>query len=267
MPGPDRRPSEGYVIRTDGAARGNPGPASLGAALYDMARPDARHHRAEPDASISDYLGVQTNNVAEYTGVVRALDLAATGAREVASAVEFEAHRGAAHRPLAGEGRQAHPVMVGGPPHAAGFDRWSAAHVPRAQNSVADALANEAIDRAMAGGRRRSFAGRKDGGHRVALVRIGSSGGCSRDRSDRGRPGPGRAIGPSAGGRSGGTSRRWRTNLAFIVQFGLVVGVLACSGCGCRLGVPAGRPRRGIGGPGRPGTGSRGRRAASSPPS
>ncbi len=34
----------------------------------------------------------------------------------------------------------------------AGFDRWTAAHVPRAQNSVADALANEAIDRAHAGG-------------------------------------------------------------------------------------------------------------------
>ena len=33
-----------------------------------------------------------------------------------------------------------------------GFERWTAAHVPRAQNSVADALANEAIDRAQAGG-------------------------------------------------------------------------------------------------------------------
>ena len=34
----------------------------------------------------------------------------------------------------------------------AGLERWTAAHVPRAQNSVADALANEAIDRAHAGG-------------------------------------------------------------------------------------------------------------------
>ena len=34
----------------------------------------------------------------------------------------------------------------------AGFDRWSAVHVPRALNSVADALANEAIDRAAGGG-------------------------------------------------------------------------------------------------------------------
>ena len=34
----------------------------------------------------------------------------------------------------------------------AGFERWSAAHVPRAQNSIADALANQAIDRVAAGG-------------------------------------------------------------------------------------------------------------------
>jgi ribonuclease HI len=34
----------------------------------------------------------------------------------------------------------------------AGFDRWSASHVPRAQNSIADALANEAIDRVAGGG-------------------------------------------------------------------------------------------------------------------
>ena len=69
-------PATGFVIRTDGAARGNPGPASLGAALYDLRRSDARDPTAQPDAWISEYLGVQTNNVAEYTGVVRALDLA-----------------------------------------------------------------------------------------------------------------------------------------------------------------------------------------------
>ena len=42
----------GFIIRTDGAARGNPGPASLGAALFDLRRPDARDDRAVPDASI-----------------------------------------------------------------------------------------------------------------------------------------------------------------------------------------------------------------------
>ena len=80
----------GFLIRTDGAARGNPGPASAGAALYDLARADARDPRATPDASISEFLGHQTNNVAEYTAVVRGLALAAElGAREVVMLLEI----------------------------------------------------------------------------------------------------------------------------------------------------------------------------------
>jgi ribonuclease HI len=143
----------GFVIRTDGAARGNPGPASLGAALYDLSRADARDDRAVPDASISDYLGVQTNNVAEYTGVVRALELARElGAREVHLLLDSKL----IVEQLAGRWRvkdaKLIPLWAACRSTLASFDRWSAAHVPRALNSVADKLANEAIDRAHAGG-------------------------------------------------------------------------------------------------------------------
>jgi ribonuclease H / adenosylcobalamin/alpha-ribazole phosphatase len=148
--GPSRR---GFLIRTDGAARGNPGPASLGAALYDLRRPDARDPRAAPDASISDYLGVQTNNVAEYTGTVRALELA----RELgASEVHLLLDSKLIVEQLAGRWRVKDAKLI--PLWAAcravlgGFERWSATHVPRAQNSVADALANQAIDRVAGGG-------------------------------------------------------------------------------------------------------------------
>ena len=147
----DARP--GFIIRTDGAARGNPGPASAGAALYVIDRPDARDPRASPDASISDYLGVQTNNVAEYTGVVRALDLARDlGAGEVHLLLDSKL----IVEQLAGRWRVKDPKLI--PLWAAAratlheFSRWTATHVPRAQNSIADALANEAIDRASAGG-------------------------------------------------------------------------------------------------------------------
>ena len=150
---PTRPTARGFVIRTDGAARGNPGPASLGAALYDLARPDARDDRAVPDASISDFLGIQTNNVAEYTGVVRALDLARDlGAREVHLLLDSKL----IVEQLAGRWRvkdaKLLPLWTAARRTLSGFDRWSAAHVPRALNSVADALANEAIDRAQAGG-------------------------------------------------------------------------------------------------------------------
>jgi ribonuclease HI len=142
-----------YIVRTDGAARGNPGPASAGAALFRADRSDARDPWATPDASISDYLGVQTNNVAEYTGVVRALELARDlGAVEVHLLLDSKL----IVEQLAGRWRVKDPKLI--PLWASarqslhGFDRWTATHVPRAQNGVADALANEAIDRAAAGG-------------------------------------------------------------------------------------------------------------------
>jgi probable phosphoglycerate mutase len=143
----------GFLIRTDGAARGNPGPASLGAALYDLARPDARDPRAQPDASISEYLGVQTNNVAEYTGTMRALDLARElGAHEVHLLLDSKL----IVEQLAGRWRvkdaKLIPLWTACRQTLGGFHRWSVMHVPRAQNSVADSLANEAIDRFSAGG-------------------------------------------------------------------------------------------------------------------
>ncbi len=142
-----------YLIRTDGAARGNPGPASAGAALFDLRRADARDPRAVPDASISDYLGIQTNNVAEYTGVVRALELARElGAVEVHLLLDSKL----IVEQLSGRWRvkdaKLIPLWSAARSTLGGFRRWSAAHVPRAQNTVADALANEAIDRAHAGG-------------------------------------------------------------------------------------------------------------------
>jgi ribonuclease H / adenosylcobalamin/alpha-ribazole phosphatase len=155
-PQPSRRPERagrGFVVRTDGAARGNPGPASLGVALIDLARPDAGDPAAPPDATISEFLGRQTNNVAEYTGVVRALDLAR---RLGASEVQLLLDSKLIVEQLAGRWRVKDAKLM--PLHAdarrllAGFGRWTAQHVPRAQNSAADALANEAIDRVAVGG-------------------------------------------------------------------------------------------------------------------
>ncbi len=144
----------GFVVRTDGAARGNPGPASAGAVLLSLDRPDARDHRATPDASISDYLGVQTNNVAEYTAVVRAIALGLElGARRLELLLDSKLIveqlagrwrvKDSKLRPLWAEALQQLRTLP---------DGWTAAHVPRAQNSLADAMCNEAIDRVMAGG-------------------------------------------------------------------------------------------------------------------
>ena len=150
---PGGRVSAAWTLNTDGAARGNPGPASAGAALIDLARPDARDPRAAPDATISEFLGIQTNNVAEYTAVVRALGLARElGAREVVMLLDSKL----IVEQLAGRWRvkdaKLIPLWETSRRLLRGLERWSAVHVPRAQNSLADALCNEAIDRVAAGG-------------------------------------------------------------------------------------------------------------------
>ena len=122
--------------------------------LLRLDRPDARDPRATPDATISEYLGIQTNNVAEYTGVVRALALARElGAARVemlldSNLIVEQLHgrwrvKDAKLKPLWAEALRSLQGLPGG---------WTAAHVPRAQNSLADALANAAIDRVAAGG-------------------------------------------------------------------------------------------------------------------
>jgi len=141
------------VIRTDGAARGNPGPASLGAALYDGTRADARDPNAPPDATISEALGHQTNNVAEWTGVVRALELAGRlGAERVDMYLDSKLIVEQLHGRWRVKDAKLQPLWTEAKVMLERFRPWSATHVPREQNGTADRLANEALDRVAAGG-------------------------------------------------------------------------------------------------------------------
>jgi probable phosphoglycerate mutase len=143
------------VLRADGAARGNPGPAAAGALLVALDRADARSPSAVPDASLSEYLGFQTNNVAEYTAVVRGVELA----RELgASRLELLLDSKLIVEQLHGRWRVKDAKLIPLWRTALGRLRelpagWSAQHVPRAENHAADALCNQALDRVAAGGR------------------------------------------------------------------------------------------------------------------
>jgi ribonuclease H / adenosylcobalamin/alpha-ribazole phosphatase len=144
---------EHLVIRTDGAARGNPGPASLGAVLVDGRRVDALDPAAPPDATISEALGRQTNNVAEWTGVVRALELARRlGAERVDLFLDSKLIVEQLHGRWRVKDAKLQPLWAEARAILDTLRRWSATHVPRAQNSAADALANQALDRVAAGG-------------------------------------------------------------------------------------------------------------------
>jgi ribonuclease HI len=142
-----RAPIRRLVIRTDGAARGNPGPAACGAVLVDGSGPDARDPDAPPLAVIARPLGTRTNNVAEYAGLVLALRLARRLGAEEADLLldsnliveQLNGRWRVRDAKLQGLFAEARALL-------AGFRRWSATHEPRARNRAADALANLALD-------------------------------------------------------------------------------------------------------------------------
>ena len=129
------------VVHVDGGARGNPGPAAAAAVV------------STPEGDVLDeaheYLGVATNNVAEYRGLLLGLDRArALGADEVEVVNDSEL----VAKQVNGAYKVKHPDMK--PLHAAAvaalgrFGRWTVRSVPRAQNAAADALVNQALDSA-----------------------------------------------------------------------------------------------------------------------
>ena len=128
------------LIHTDGAARGNPGPAGAGAILRDA-------ETGEVLAEVARGLGRATNNVAEWTAVRLALEEAR---RLGASRVDLRMDSELVARQITGIYRVKHPDLK--PIHAAvmallrGLDGYTVGHVPRELNKDADRLSNVAID-------------------------------------------------------------------------------------------------------------------------
>jgi probable phosphoglycerate mutase len=121
--------------------------------LIEALGPASRRPDAPPIASISEYLGVQTNNVAEYTAVLRALALAEElGAQAVDLLLDSKLIVEQLHGRWRVKDAKLIPLHAEAKARLSRFARWTANHVPRAQNKQADALCNEAIDRALSGG-------------------------------------------------------------------------------------------------------------------
>ena len=122
------------ILNTDGASRGNPGPAAYG--VYSPS-----------GVEVAVAIGVATNNVAEWRGFLAALDAAvAAGAGEV----EIRADSQLVVRQFLGEYKMkaAHLSRFLDEAHAKArrIRRLSVVHVPRAENREADRLANRALD-------------------------------------------------------------------------------------------------------------------------
>jgi ribonuclease HI len=127
------------VVHVDGGARGNPGPAAVGVVV---STPDG-----EVLDEIGEVIGVATNNVAEYRGLLLGLErVRALGATEVEVVNDSEL----VARQVKGDYKVKHAGLK--PLHQQalaalhGFDRWSIRSVPREGNARADALVNAALD-------------------------------------------------------------------------------------------------------------------------
>jgi ribonuclease HI len=136
-----------FTIFADGGSRGNPGPAGAGAIVRD--------EKGTVVAEISEFLGVTTNNVAEYTGILSALEtllsLCTNDASEASVVVKMDSML--VVKQMNGEYKIKHPNLI---PLAARvkelskkFKSVSFAHVYREHNKEADSLANLAMDRGM----------------------------------------------------------------------------------------------------------------------
>ncbi len=144
MPSP---PALYLIAHSDGGARGNPGPAGYGVVIEDNA--------GKPIAGLSEYLGHQTNNFAEYQGLIAALEYAVTHgpkALKVISDSELLVRqikgiykvKNATLQDLHARAKQL----------IAKLDWFSIDHALREHNQQADRLANEAMDKGSGRGAR-----------------------------------------------------------------------------------------------------------------
>lgn len=128
------------VAFADGGSRGNPGPAGCGGVLQQ---------NGQTLATVSEYLGVATNNIAEYTGLLKVLERAASmGVKYIEVRMDSEL----VVKQMTGQYAVKHlglqPLFRKADILSQRFQRFTIVHVRREANKEADKLANQAIDRA-----------------------------------------------------------------------------------------------------------------------
>jgi ribonuclease HI len=135
-------PDEYILAHVDGGSRGNPGPAGYGVVITNQAR--------QKVAALSEYLGHQTNNYAEYHGLLAALDYALAHGHK---ALKVVGDSELLVKQIRGEYKVKSPAlqdlylrarqMIGK------LEWFSIQHVLREKNHEADRLANLAMDKGM----------------------------------------------------------------------------------------------------------------------
>ena len=143
-------PRDYILARVDGGARGNPGPAGYGVLVEDRA--------GRKLAELSHYLGPRTNNVAEYSGLIAALEYAAQHPHK---AVKVLSDSELLVKQMRGEYKvkspELRPLYEKAKALSHRLEWFAIEHVARRENRAADRLANRAMDQGM--GRQPAAAG------------------------------------------------------------------------------------------------------------
>ena len=140
-PSKDRLSNE-ITAFCDGGARGNPGPSGFGVYIQD--------ENGAPLARLSEYLGIRTNNFAEYSGLLAALEFALRYDHprlRVVSDSELMVKQIKGQYKV--KSPDLRPLYEEAKRRIAGLDFFQIQHVLRNKNKDADRLANEAMDRGM----------------------------------------------------------------------------------------------------------------------
>ncbi|WP_328831770.1 bifunctional RNase H/acid phosphatase [Streptomyces sp. NBC_00252] len=129
-----------FIVEADGGSRGNPGPAGYGSVVIDATT-------GETLAEAAEYIGIATNNVAEYRGLVAGLRTA--HALDPAASVHVRMDSKLVVEQMSGRWKIKHPDMKPLAAEASTIfppDRVTYEWIPREKNKHADRLANEAMD-------------------------------------------------------------------------------------------------------------------------
>ncbi len=137
-----------FTIYADGGARGNPGPSGAGAIVED-----ARGHIV---ATISTFLGIHTNNFAEYEAAILACEtiIKRLAGKKISLAnVTINMDSELVVKQMNGLYRVKHPVLRKQYERLfaliSKFGTVSFIHIPREQNTIADRLSNKAMDKGV----------------------------------------------------------------------------------------------------------------------
>ncbi|HKM80994.1 MAG TPA: reverse transcriptase-like protein [Candidatus Acidoferrum sp.] len=138
---PERKPAHAYQANIDGGSRGNPGPAAYGVVVRDA--------KGEVVARLKKHIGQNTNNVAEYYGLIAALDYAQThGIRALRIESDSELLVKQMRAQYKVKSADLRPLFDRARKMAQGLESFRIDHVYREQNHEADALVNQALDEA-----------------------------------------------------------------------------------------------------------------------